>query len=88
MPKLINTFDAPLLTESREPLLSGEQYLHGALFEESFFGDELLKAFNESIRLAQALSNGFLFSLAGSRRPPNPPVSPQPPSVCNPSSLP
>ena len=40
-----------------------KQFLHGALFDVAFFGDELLKGFNEGIRIAQGLGNGFLFGL-------------------------
>ena len=44
---------------------AGEQFLHGALFDVTFFGDELLKGFNKGIRIAQRLSDGFLFGFGG-----------------------
>jgi hypothetical protein len=41
---------------------------HYPLFDVAFFGDELLQGFNEGIRIAQGLSDGFLF---GERRKSN-----------------
>jgi hypothetical protein len=38
-----------------------EQFLHGALLEVAFLGDELLKGFDEGVRIAQGLGNGRLF---------------------------
>ena len=40
--------------------LAGEQFLHGALFEVAFLGDELLQGFDQGIRIAQRLGDGFL----------------------------
>ena len=49
------------MLEPRQALLAGEQFLHGALFEVAFLGDELLQGFDEGIRIAQRLGDGFLF---------------------------
>jgi len=35
------------------------------LFDLVFFGDELLQGFNEGIRIAQGLGDGFLFGFSG-----------------------
>ena len=55
----------PLPAEPRQALLAGEQFLHGALFDVAFFGDELLQGFDEGIRIAQRLGDGFLFGFGG-----------------------
>ena len=45
--------------------LSGEELLHGPLLDGTLLGDELLQGFDEGIRIAQRLGDGFLF---GERR--------------------
>jgi hypothetical protein len=35
------------------------------LFDLAFFGDELLQGFDEGIRIAQGLGDGFLFDFGG-----------------------
>lgn len=52
----------PLVAKSRRALLAGKQFLHGALFDAVFFVDESFKGFDENIRIAQRLGNGFLFA--------------------------
>jgi hypothetical protein len=47
--------------EAGEALVAGEKLLHSGLFELALLSDELFKRFNEEIRVAQGLSNGFLF---------------------------
>jgi len=42
------------------PILWPEQFLHGALFDVAFLGDELLQGFDEGIRIAQRLGDRFL----------------------------
>ena len=51
----------PLPAEPRQALLAGEQFLHGALFDLALLGEELLQGFDEGIRIAQRLGDGFLF---------------------------
>ena len=53
----------PFHREARQPFLAGEQFLHGALFDVALLGDELLQGFDERIRIAQRLGDGFLFGL-------------------------
>ena len=55
----------PLPAEPRQPPLTGQQFLHGALFDLAFFGDELFQGFDEGIRIAQGLGDGFLFGFGG-----------------------
>ena len=50
----------PLPAEPRQALLAGEQFLHGALFELALLDEELLQGFDEGIRIAQRLGDGFL----------------------------
>ena len=45
--------------------MAGEQFLHGALFDLAFFGDELLQGFDEGIRIGERLGDGFLFGFGG-----------------------
>ena len=45
--------------------LAGEQFLHGALFDVALLGEELLQGFDEGIRIAQRLGDGFLFGFGG-----------------------
>ena len=65
-------FACPTPTEARQALLAGEQFLHGALFEVALLGDELLQGFDEGIRIAQRLGDGFLFGFGGGRELMNP----------------
>ena len=55
----------PLPAEARQTPLAGEQFLHGALFELALLGEELLQGFDEGIRIAQRLGDGFLFGDRG-----------------------
>ena len=57
----------PLPAEPRQALLAGEQFLHGALFELALLDEELLQGFDEGIRIAQRLGDGFLFGFGGGR---------------------
>ena len=66
-PSSLNRY-LPLPAEPRQPLLAGEQFLHGALFELALLGDELLQGFDEGIRIAQRLGDGFLFGFGGRER--------------------
>ena len=52
-------------TKSWQSPLTGQQFLHGALFDVAFLGDELLKGFQERVRITQCLGNGFLFGSSG-----------------------
>ena len=61
----LSLFVTGLDLEPRQALLAGEQFLHGALFELAFFGEELLQGFDEGIRIAQRLGDGFLFGFGG-----------------------
>src|SRR3989304_3728844 len=61
----VEIHDLPLPAEAREALLTGEQFLHGALFELALLGEELLQGFDEGIRIAQRLGDGFLFGFGG-----------------------
>ena len=67
---IANMLDLPLPTEPRQALFASEQFLHGALFDVAFFGDELLQGFDEGIRIAQRLGDGFLFGFGGRRKSP------------------
>ena len=49
----------------RPPIPRAEQFLHRALFELPFLGDKLFHGFDNGIRIAQRLGDGFLFSLVG-----------------------
>ena len=55
----------PLPAKSRQALLTGEQFLHGALFDLALLGEELFQGSDESIRVAQRLGDGFLFCERG-----------------------
>ena len=55
----------PRPAESRQALFADEQFLHGALFEVVFLGNELLQGFDEGIRIGQHPGNGFLFDFGG-----------------------
>ena len=57
----LRLFVAGFSCEPWQALLAGEQFLHGTLFDLAFFGDELLQGFDEGIRIAQGLGDGFLF---------------------------
>ena len=58
----------PTPRETRQALLAGEQFLHGALLELALLGEELLQGFDEGIRIAQRLGDGFLFGSGGTER--------------------
>ena len=62
---LAKRLDCPFSVEARQALLAGEQFLHGALFEVALLGEELLQGFDEGIRIAQRLGDGFLFGFGG-----------------------
>lgn len=47
--------------ESRQSLFSGEQDLHGTLFDLAFFGDERGKRLNQGIGIAEGIGDGGLF---------------------------
>ena len=51
--------------EARKPLLAGQQFLHRALFEIAFFGEELLQGLDEGVCVAQRFGYGFLFGFGG-----------------------
>ena len=53
---------------SARRVLAGEQFLHRALFEVALLGEELLQGFDEGIRIAQRLGDGFLLGFGGRER--------------------
>lgn len=53
----------PRPTKTRQAPFANKQFLHGALFNLAFFGNELLKGFDEGIGITQGLGDGLLFGL-------------------------
>src|SRR5947209_6784418 len=51
----------PLPAEARQALPASEQFLHRALLEMTFFGDELLQGFDEGISVTQGVGDDLLF---------------------------
>src|SRR6185437_382216 len=58
----------PALLEALQALFAGQQSLHGALLDLALLGDELLQRFDQRIRIAQRLGDGFLLPFGGRER--------------------
>ena len=60
-----NRFTCHFPLKLRQALLAGKQFLHGAFLDLALFGKKLLQGFDEGIRVAQCLGDGFLFGERG-----------------------
>ena len=63
MKYLAKSSHSPLPAKSRQALLAGEQFLHGAFFDLPLLAEELLQGFDEGIRVAQRLDDSLLFGV-------------------------